>query len=506
MLEWLMVPALIGVAALVPGSQSDKKKIQIIFNTIGYGVPDKERKRLITPKFVKKVPIMDQEEEIGTRYFYSIPLGLPASKLADEEKRMTVFSDGLGRPVVVQFKKESKMNPKKYLQISVYHNEITELYPYANVPKQLPIKLPYGKEKMEWLIPLGKTLEGTIWHNFDHIPHLTVSGTTRFGKTVFLKVMFTYLIEHHPEDVEFYIIDLKGGLEFVKYENLKQVKAVASSTPEAFQILKNLTNEYPDEKKGEDYGQLEYEYVDFRRKGISNVVNTNIKKRRFIIVDEGAQMTPGQFMSPIEKAMLIECQAKLSRLAGVGGALGYRVVFATQYPTADTLPRQVKQNADGKITFRLPTSYASDVAIDEHGAEKLPSDVKGRALYKTHELKEMQAPLIEDDEMWELLAPFLNKGEKENESFNQFGKEEKTTRGNFVDFGGATVRNEGTYSADAPPGNRPKRPKNIKRTKAVPPHSEPRREERLLPKRKGKGTGRRNEGGKMEPPSGTSLT
>jgi DNA segregation ATPase FtsK/SpoIIIE, S-DNA-T family len=495
MLEWLMVPALIGVAALVPGKQSDKKKIQTIFNTIGYGVPDKERKRLITPKFVKKAPIMDQEEEIGMRYFYTIPLGLPASKLADEEKRVSIFADGLGRPVVVQFKKESKENLKKYLQISVYNKEITELYPYKNVPVIAD----------KWVIPLGKTLEGTIWHNFDHIPHLTVAGTTRFGKTVFLKVMLTYLIEHHFDDVEFYIIDLKGGLEFAKYEHLEQVKAVASSTSEAFRILKNLTNEYPNEKNGEEFGQLEYEYVDFRSKGISNIVDTKIKKRRFIIVDEGAQMTPGQFMNPIEKIMLTECQAKLSRLAAVGGALGYRVVFATQYPTADTLPRQVKQNADGKITFRLPTSYASDVAIDERGAEKLPSDVKGRALYKTHELKEMQVPLIEDDEMWERLAMF-NKGEKGNESFNQLGKEEKTARRNFVDLGDHEVRDEGTHSTNAPSGNRPKRPKDSKRTKAVSPHPEPRREKRLLPKRKGKGTGRGNEGGKMEPPSGTSLT
>jgi DNA segregation ATPase FtsK/SpoIIIE, S-DNA-T family len=494
MLEWLMVPALIGIAAFVPGTSNDKKKIQTIFTTIGYGVPDKERKRLITPKFVKKVHIMDQKEELGMRYFYTIPLGLPASKLADDEKRMCVFSDGLGRPVVVQFKKESKENPKKYLQISVYKKEITELYPYENVPVITD----------KWVIPLGKTLEGTIWHNFDHIPHLTVAGTTRFGKTVFLKVMLTYLIEHHSDDVEFYIIDLKGGLEFAKYEHLEQVKAVASSTPEAFHILKNLTNEYPDEKNGESFGQLEYEYVDFRRKGISNVVHTKIKKRRFIIVDEGAQMTPGQFMNPMEKVMLTECQAKLSRLAAVGGALGYRVVFATQYPTADTLPRQVKQNADGKITFRLPTSYASDVAIDEYGAEKLPSDVKGRALYKTHELKEMQVPLIEDDEMWERLTPYqVRKGDLTSEGSNKRRKKKEEGGTDLVEFIDVEIRNEGTPSETPQPRSRKKRSKGTKQNERVSPHSESRGEERLLPKRKRQGISRNVDRSEMEHPGGT---
>ena len=36
----------------------------------------------------------------------------------------------------------------------------------------------------------------------------------------------------------------------------------------------------------------------------------------------------------------------LSHIARIGGALGFRLIFCTQYPTGDTLPRQVKQNSD----------------------------------------------------------------------------------------------------------------------------------------------------------------
>jgi DNA segregation ATPase FtsK/SpoIIIE, S-DNA-T family len=419
MLEWLMVPALIGVAALVPNGNNDKQKIKRIFEATGYGVPDKERKKLMTPQFRKKLPIMDQEEQIGTRYLYKIPLGLPATKAAEMEKSVGFFTDGLNRPVIVEFRRVLEKDPRKYLTISVFNKDIPNLYPYAKIPEQKPIEEGKDKGKMEWLIPLGRTLEEIIWHNFDHTPHMTVAGTTRFGKTVFLKVLMTYLTEQHDEDVEFYIIDLKGGLEFGKYECLRQVKAVASNPEEAQALLFYLTNaDEGDESKPLPLGLMQEEYRLFRKKGWNNIVNTPLKKRRFIIVDEAAQLAPEKWMKPQLKAQLGYCQYSLSEIARIGGALGYRLVFATQYPTADTLPRQIKQNADGKITFRLPSSYASDVAIDEKGAEKLPSNIKGRGLYKTHELKEMQVPFISDDEMWERLAryqePQIMEGEAEN--------------------------------------------------------------------------------------------
>lgn len=170
-------------------------------------------------------------------------------------------------------------------------------------------------------------------------------------------------------------------------------------------------------------------------------------------------------------------------------------------PTSDTLPRSIKQNSDGKITFRLPSGYASDVAIDEHGAEKLPSDVKGRALYKTHELKEMQVPLIEDKEMWERLAQYQSRGVNCNESINEYREEEKTTRGNFVEFVDDEVRDKGTTSKTSQSGKRSKRTKNPKPDKGIPTRSESPGEERLLPKRKRKGISRKFDGSEMEPPS-----
>ena len=79
--------------------------------------------------------------------------------------------------------------------------------------------------------------------------------------------------------------------------------------------------------------------------------------------------------------------------------------FCTQYPTGDTLPRQVKQNSDAKLGFRLPTQTASQVVIDECGLESIKS-IPGRALFKTDRLTEIQVPYISNETMWNVLKQY----------------------------------------------------------------------------------------------------
>lgn len=378
MIEWVAFPAIAGISAFIRYQSSDKQKINIIFKNIGLGIP--KDKQFQIPKLKERYLIVLNNKILGTTYKYSIPLGLPASKYAKASQNMNVFSESLKKPVELEFK-------EGYLYIHVYEEEIPKFVDYERLNGIQP--------ESKWSVPLGMNYRGWLWHDFDKIPHMTVAGSTRFGKTVFLKVLFTWLIEHNPDDVEFYIIDLKGGLEFNKYKNLKQVKGVAKSPEEAAVMLEHILREVQ---------QKEIEFLD---KNYTNVTETSIQKRTFIITDEAAQLTPFSHLPKEQKRLLGFCQAALSEICRIAGALGYRNILATQYPTADCLPRQVKMNSDIKITFRLSTGYASEVAIDETGAEQLPTDIKGRALVKTHEVKEIQVPYISNEDSWERVKQYV---------------------------------------------------------------------------------------------------
>jgi DNA segregation ATPase FtsK/SpoIIIE, S-DNA-T family len=384
MWEILAIPVLSGAAALLVGTKKqdkDEADIQKVFKNLKVGAI--EGNDFVYPKRIKK-----ETYEHFTRYVYRIPIGLPEKVL---EPIQQILSATLDKPVEVTFKKR--------LYIDVYQAEIPEKVLYSEVP-----------DMEGWVVPLGKNEKGWYFHDFDKTPHCTNAGTSRFGKTVMIKNMMTYLIEHHPDDVEFIIIDLKGGLEFHRYRNLKQVLGVASDPHEAFELLQ-FVHEYMEKKMNE-----------FKENGWNNIVNTPIKRRLFVIVDEGAQLAPDKFMTKEQKHVCGACQYILSEIARIGGALGIRLIFCTQYPTSDTLPRQIKQNADLKLSFRLTTGYASEVAIDERGSETLPSDIPGRLLIKTHELKQVQAPYITDEEMWKRLGVYevAKQREEENERGEDF--------------------------------------------------------------------------------------
>ncbi len=342
------------IYASLKWKETDAKKIQHVFRNTNYRIKDHE------PRLIKTI-----NKEKFTEYIYAVPYGL-----IDDPKLQNILEKTLSKPVTVRFKGK--------LLVKVYK-------------KLLSSKINYNWKKTDgWNVPIGYSQDNLMYHDFDKIPHMTVSGATRQGKTVLLKLIMNHFIKQN--DVEFFIIDLKGGLEFGKYEKLKQVKNVSSNISNTYQLLKNIEMKI----------KLDMQY--FKEKGYSNILETNIKKRTFIIVDEGAEMAPSAHHSKEEKNMYKYCQHVLSEVARVSGALGYRLIFATQYPTADTLPRQIKQNSDAKISFRLPTEVASRVAIDESGAEKL--ECPGRAIYRTHEKHIIQVPFVTDKEIKERLGRF----------------------------------------------------------------------------------------------------
>lgn len=377
------------VTALFNLPMSRRRKLRIIFRRNGF-------MRQVGKDLRQPIEGPSIKTEQCTEYSYVIPLGLTLTdNLA--EAISAAFSGG---PVAVK-------SENGRISIRFYERSLPDSVLYYAAP---------GTKG--WRIPIGMTLDGPIAHDFDKTPHMTVAGATRQGKTVFMKALITQLTETHGDNAELYLIDMKGGLEFGKLAQLSNVRGVASDITEAHALLTALQHEF--------YGEL----ADFKRKGYANILDTEIARRRFIFVDEAAQLTPDKSDDKDVKAIKNESLAILSEITRVAGALGYRLIYATQYPTADTLPRQIKQNSDAKITFRLPTKIASNVAIDESGAEKLT--MPGRLIYRTHERHLAQGYYLSDDEMRRRLK--LRKGGGDNgDDYNQ-PKMDSAPGGDIITF------------------------------------------------------------------------
>ncbi|MFY0163508.1 FtsK/SpoIIIE domain-containing protein [Bacillus anthracis] len=384
MLELLSVPLAAILFAIFgdkfKNKEDDWKKIQVFFEVSGIAIRSNEK--LQYPVFIEQ-----KDDDRSTTYVYRLPVGMPSKII---QKVEDVVSEGLSKPVRIQYD-----NYK--LNIRVF---------YKDVPDKWDWEVGLIK-KGKWQVPMGQSLERLIYHDFDKTPHMALGGLTRMGKTVFLKNVFTSLTLAQPEHIHLYIIDLKGGLEFGSYKHLKQVDSVAEKPIEAFMVLSDILR------------KMEEKMQYMKTRHYTNVVETDMKERYFIIVDEGAELCPDKSMKKEQQKLLGACQQMLSHIARIGGALGFRLIFCTQYPTGDTLPRQVKQNSDAKLGFRLPTQTASGVVIDESGLESIKS-IPGRAIFKTDRLTEIQVPYISNEIMWNHLKQYeVEKHEDANTPENQ---------------------------------------------------------------------------------------
>ncbi|MED1094002.1 FtsK/SpoIIIE domain-containing protein [Bacillus paramycoides] len=382
MIELLLVPAA-GLTVALFGEKfksknDDKRKIQVFFEVSGIAI--KREDKLHYPKFQKQI-----DDDRSTTYVYTLPVGMPSKII---QKVEDVVSEGLNKPIRIQYD-----NYK--LNIRVFRREIPKHWSWS-------IDL---VTKGKWCIPVGQSLEKVIYHDFDETPHMAVGGLIRMGKTVFLKNMFASLSLANPDHAHFYLIDLKEeGLEFSEYKKLKQVEQIAETSEQAHSMLLKVMEKMHERGK----------YM--KERGIKNIVHTKERDRYFIVVDEGAVLAPAKGLPRKHNKMLEECQYMLSHIARVGGALGFRIVFCTQYPTGDTLPRVVKQMANAKLGFRLPTRTASEVVIDQSGLEHLPS-IPGRAIYMKGNFTELQVPYIDDEVMWKHLKEYEVEKHEHPESY-----------------------------------------------------------------------------------------
>ncbi len=389
---------LVGFSILKKSGMNDADKIQKIALNCGLTTRGGESIQLYRKK----------RHDWGTEYVYRIPLGLSFN---DFEKKKDHFRDGLNNKgrffnlkevLQLDFKKNifkqlsnlSKTGPGKEKDIELEYDGMLHVKVLNN---GLPACLSFEKEMVgkciDWEVPLGQTRFGFIHHDMES-GHITLAGATRKGKTVFLKLLIASLIHNNPDNTKLTLIDLKGGLAFTRFKNAKQVETVATDLSSALIALRSVKKEM-EEMKGW-----------FDKNGCEDIKEAGFDTRHFIIVDEAAQISPNIITGKEEKEKARQCEEALSEIARIGAGLGYRLVYCSQYPTADVMNKQIKQNCDTVITYKLRDAIASRVVMDESGAEDLP--VPGRAIYKTPDGTQLvQTPFITNEQIEEIIRPHI---------------------------------------------------------------------------------------------------
>lgn len=380
---------------------NDSGKIQRIISLSGLNV--KDGKDTLTTQLIRK-----KQHEWGWEYKYRIPLG---RSFEDYVNKKSILEDGINnRRQRITFNDlkdlqldssfidslkslwSKKLTGRKELELS-FDGLLTLRVYDEPLPQMVSFQAGEG-----WKIPVGITREKNEFkfHDFEKVPHKIVGGSSRYGKSVFLNSIIISLLQTKPEHVKFYLIDLKGGIEFCDYENIKQVQSIAYEPHEALETLQMA------------YDRMRDVQSKLRMMGKKSVLEARIPTRHFVIIDEAGELSESEgAITKEEKQIKIQCQALMSQISRLGAALGFRQILCTQYPVGNIIPRQCKQNSDAKLCFRVQSEVASRVVLDSGGAEQLPQ-IRGRAIYQTADKREIvQTPLITSEIIKKTIAPYI---------------------------------------------------------------------------------------------------
>jgi DNA segregation ATPase FtsK/SpoIIIE, S-DNA-T family len=363
------------------GVTNDADKIQRIFANAGWTKKENGETKTIRLRRRRKI-------ENGMEYVYQLPLGFDRKEIDTD-----VLADGLNtkniafditkvkfnKDILKQIKqlkgvkanKQVELDFDGMLKIRVYENDLD--------------KVEWSDDLLKggWKVPVGRTKQGkTIYHDFDKRKHLIVAGATGFGKSVTMKMMITSLIMNKPEDVTFSLIDLKGGPAFARFKKAKQVSEFGTDNTEALEIIQKVK-----ERMDEDYKKIV-------EGGFEDAIEAGITKRHFIIVDEAADLSDSK-----------ESLRLLTDIVRKGRGAGYYVIYATQYPTKEAIPMQIKRNIPARLCYVVDSSTASTVVLDGAGAESLP-EIPGRGIYKNVKQIIIQTPFMSNDQIKERIKPY----------------------------------------------------------------------------------------------------
>lgn len=233
--------------------------------------------------------------------------------------------------------------------VRVFYDRVLTVRVYKNpLPRSILL------DRVEDRIQIGIGLDGVVYHDFSKLPHMVVAGVTGYGKSTFIRSMMQQI----PKKDVIVLIDLKND---------------------------------------GDYRKTSATTVEEAKKVLQFALSRTCKERVFVIIDEAAQLQKPSHLTRREAKVYFECLELVSKICSLGRSFGVHMIFATQYPHSDVIPKEVKQNSEARVVFRTVTEVASRVALDETGAEKLSYGVSGRCLYKTDRVVEVQTYHVKDE-------------------------------------------------------------------------------------------------------------
>lgn len=258
--------------------------------------------------------------------------------------------------------------------------------------------------KEPYCFMVGDSRSGFITTSIVKLPHMLIAGTTGGGKSVFFKQTLLGLLKS-SNNLQFYLLDLKNGLELGDFEVLPNVK-VAKNVANGLTLLKIVKSEM--DRRFKFLQEMGKKEIDPERDKLDRIV---------VGIDEASIIYTLSRGNKLANITTNSCRELTDEIAKLGRAAGIHLILATQKVSKETIDTKVQENIGGRVCFRTNSIMGSVAMLGNKMAFEIPA-TPGRAVWGYgHDFIEIQAPILNDEELEEEISLLIENFKTKRKTF-----------------------------------------------------------------------------------------
>lgn len=202
--------------------------------------------------------------------------------------------------------------------------------------------------------------------NLNSFPHMLIGGDSGSGKSRFLMLALTNLINQH-KNIELYLCQIRKS-DLAVFSKCKQTKYVARSLKDTRDLLKHIQGECKRREKLLEKYLMEgvYNIQDFNNKFPSRAL-----KYLYLILDEFAFFNVSGADTKEEKVLKKEILGLIKEVVNVGRSSGVFAITSLQKPTNSSIPSDIKAQLCTRVSFKMLDDSTSIIVLGNGNATKL---------------------------------------------------------------------------------------------------------------------------------------